>query len=911
MEHTGRIADSNGLVADLPSYQDATTRPDWLALVAPYLSVREYARLCLVSRRFYDEFAPHPKWLLRFVEHAAGVRTATRSNFVRSCDTRPFFAGADDAVSQHAGAGGTIALSAVLFSITCNFRRLRCIFLDGHPHLEPEPIVSSLTSDRLPPFEPPLLLSIARCQVDLPSSFFATPYLRNLVYLDVSDMPGSLKYALAQRTLSPANLPALRILKAQGREMDTVTATLLFKAFWEQLWSVDLSQNKFTDDVLNDMHQFSFPSLTSRGDYFAIEGRLSYCEGGSTSFGKFYAVSDSEWSATFSHPHRHAADAPPYFPPAEDGSRPTITPRLNGRVKIRSDSPDAIKAIFSGNAGSHGPSLESVQGLDICRGHQGITHLYLNGNNISAAGLARMIRSSPGQLQRLECDSISFKLPEAAPPSWLSRARLSGTLGWAHVFRPVFSANLQVLRIHHSLVTQLLSLELDGLSPLANLWVAETQLLPRAELAYPEAFVPDMNPRLQSLVLTRIPRYSAGPLVDKLIGFLKLASVQERAIQDVRTAGRHGPVTLLGLRHIRLEFEPDPREELGNDSDSGFDFDAAAVMDDAAGGFSFFGESAWSSLNSTAAKPSSAAAAAVEKLTLVPAPHNVSRPGLEQQPDPEPSNSNTSSSSTSSTTPQSARPPPQSPHPPAYSHANPTPSTETPASPGETETQPDTEARQHHTWTWNALQQSAQVWIGSCSAADSTSSTSSTDSTDSARSGKGKRTAQGKEISNSNETSAAAAAATVVQEYTRLVRTYPRLCSDPVPASPCHVAAGVPRGEYLFSAAWGSILCPPPVSGAADTRNNSFGGSSSGHGSKNSRTGLRKPTRTELRGMRDVVAAIKAYRKQTRGAYDAAKKEAQDKGEEVKLGEPHFHWGGRLEVEVDGGGVYHQSRYWR
>jgi hypothetical protein len=58
MEHTGRIVDSNGMVVDLPSYQDATARPDWLALVAPYLSVREYARLCLVSQRFYHEFAP-------------------------------------------------------------------------------------------------------------------------------------------------------------------------------------------------------------------------------------------------------------------------------------------------------------------------------------------------------------------------------------------------------------------------------------------------------------------------------------------------------------------------------------------------------------------------------------------------------------------------------------------------------------------------------------------------------------------------------------------------------------------------------------------------------------------------------------------------------------------------------------
>lgn len=54
---TGPFAEDAG-TAYLPSYQDATTRPDWLALVAPYVPVREYARLCLVCRRFYRQFAP-------------------------------------------------------------------------------------------------------------------------------------------------------------------------------------------------------------------------------------------------------------------------------------------------------------------------------------------------------------------------------------------------------------------------------------------------------------------------------------------------------------------------------------------------------------------------------------------------------------------------------------------------------------------------------------------------------------------------------------------------------------------------------------------------------------------------------------------------------------------------------------
>ena len=56
MERSRRPPD-NGVV-DLPSYQEATKRPDWLELVALHVPIQEYARLCLVSKRFYHQFAP-------------------------------------------------------------------------------------------------------------------------------------------------------------------------------------------------------------------------------------------------------------------------------------------------------------------------------------------------------------------------------------------------------------------------------------------------------------------------------------------------------------------------------------------------------------------------------------------------------------------------------------------------------------------------------------------------------------------------------------------------------------------------------------------------------------------------------------------------------------------------------------
>lgn len=45
-------------MAALPSYHEATARPDWLALAAPYVAWADLASLCLVCRRAWALFAP-------------------------------------------------------------------------------------------------------------------------------------------------------------------------------------------------------------------------------------------------------------------------------------------------------------------------------------------------------------------------------------------------------------------------------------------------------------------------------------------------------------------------------------------------------------------------------------------------------------------------------------------------------------------------------------------------------------------------------------------------------------------------------------------------------------------------------------------------------------------------------------
>ncbi len=206
---------------------------------------------------------------------------------------------------------------------------------------------------------------------------------------------------------------------------------------------------------------------------------------------------------------------------------------------------------------------------------------------------------------------------DALPGTWLPKSvQVHGVFGLSHLFRPVISSNLRSLRIHHSLVTQIPTLAAPNLTALARIWLAETYLRESAELAFPQAFVPDMNPRIRSLTLTGLPRYSMGPLIRKILAFLDLVHKQEQDIARATGPSRRSPHVLSGLRHFRLDFDRDLYHELGlQTATSNIDVDARALMTPAADEFSFFSAS-WdspgpgSSNDSTivaTSKPSSAA----------------------------------------------------------------------------------------------------------------------------------------------------------------------------------------------------------------------------------------------------------------------------------------------------------------
>ncbi|KAF7551530.1 hypothetical protein G7Z17_g4938 [Cylindrodendrum hubeiense] len=576
-------------MASLPSYHEATARPDWLHLVAPFVTPRDYPALCLVDTRFWHVFAPR-LWLnVLLAARQAGLQSgdAWWFNFVfvqlerTEPKTRALVCVLD--ARQFAKDSYHFASDQQERSLNQSFKRalallpnVTCLLLDGHADLDPG---SFLVADGLEtPGQRLRLLSIAGYPSPLPTTFFSFPSLIGLVYLDISGIPGSI-----WPMIQPSLLTDLRILKIRDREVDDVAFNALAHCFGIRLWSLDISKNRLTDAIIGTLSTKCFRVSILRSDaYFRVEGKLELAHTGTPDYGVFVFVDESEWSGSFSHPERYLVDAPMYMADAESGPQEYQAFRSDGQSRMKSDSADDVHRAFSGQD----PHL-SVESYRDCLG---LTHLNLSNNQISAAGIEKVLRNSNGHLEELACDCMPLVIiPKTHSRIWPKSAMLYGILNAAHFLRPVFSSNLRTLRLHHSVVTQIPTLEMEGLSKFSRLHLAETSILSRSEQAYAHSFVPDMNPRLTSLTLTRIPRRSSGPLIAKLVHFLKLLSIQERVIYDANaiTTSWRGSGILDGLRHLRLEFEPDGREE---SFDTVEHLDAEELMNTGDQGFSFFSD---------------------------------------------------------------------------------------------------------------------------------------------------------------------------------------------------------------------------------------------------------------------------------------------------------------------------------
>lgn len=443
---------------------------------------------------------------------------------------------------------------------------LNCILIDGHADLDPSESFAEVGHQIQ-------LLSMAGCPVSLSIKFINT--LRGIVYLDLSYTSGSLRHLFQDDVL-----PELRVLKIQGKEVDDTIIENLTARFGTRLWSLDLINNKLTDQALDSIWAHCLWPANLRSDTnFDVEGKLEF---GCTTpdFGTWTRIVESDWSASFSHPNRHFVDAPLYDL-HDTLPQECVSKRLDGKFPIKSDAADAVCRGLQGEDPYFPPASFQAS--------QGLTHLNLSGNRVSSLGIMKLLTLCRGRLEHFSCDSMMLVPPlkgTMASVWWPKAAKLYGFYA-THTLRPVLSSNLRVVKLHHSVVTQIPTLELEGFSSMACLHIAENILLPRAEMAFPEPFVPDMNPRVTSLTLTHVPRRSSGPLINRLVSFLKLLSTQERALFDL--SSRRGPSVLAGLRHFRLEFEQDAYE---SDAYIAGEIDAKQLLNSGDKGFSFFDDEA-------------------------------------------------------------------------------------------------------------------------------------------------------------------------------------------------------------------------------------------------------------------------------------------------------------------------------
>ncbi|KAL7926424.1 hypothetical protein ACQKWADRAFT_318340 [Trichoderma austrokoningii] len=537
----------------LPSYQQATSRGDWLQLAAPCIAFTDYPSLCCVNRHFWSVFAPliwkdpgaasgclgwredsdAVSWWAEFIECKLDSLTARTRALVRVLDARAtagefrlYLGLTEDAVIRALGL----------------LPNLQSVLLDNNPSLE---LRFQRSNTALNGQLKMSLLSIKDCPNGVPIGLIKNYALRGLVFLDVSGIA-----SVTPQLLEPVYLPELRILKLCRQGINSTAFAGFSAVLGHRVWSLDLSNNKLTDDAFQHKLNAMFLNNDLRSDARSqTEGSLEKLPVSTRSHGQFFMLHETAQSILFVPDDRYLADTPPYTAP---NATDNVMTRSDGSIPVRLDTADGVSRLLS---------LHDAIDTAYHVRNPGLTHLHLSGNQFSAFAIERMLRESHGQLEHFDCDSMRLFPPSAVKghlrPS--NAMQLDGFSGMSHIFRPVWSSNLRSLRIHHSLVTNIPSLRCSRYSSLECAYLAEMQIHARLDLAYPLAFVPDMNPRLESLTLTCVPRHSFGPLIQILISFLQQLGLQESHVMETNKAeaSRPGkPLRLVrGLRILTLEME--------------------------------------------------------------------------------------------------------------------------------------------------------------------------------------------------------------------------------------------------------------------------------------------------------------------------------------------------------------------
>lgn len=300
------------------------------------------------------------------------------------------------------------------------FPNLRFLILDGLREQDEQSLeAESLVQSAIPPMQ--ILLSYHRVGTLDSSNIFLNRTMSEVMYLDVSY---TYRGEAWTKTFREADTTNMRIAKLRGlRLTDTEFPKALLTRGGLRIWSLDLRDNFLRDPLLQDLHQFGFPSFDA-----ALQRRDA-----------IVTASDEdlyEPARFYCQEQAHELDAP-----------------FNTLVNMRNDTLDGFKAhtVACGNLIAE-PS-RSLSFEDPYIQVTGLTHLYLGGNKFTWQGIRSLLSNFTTRLQVLDAGSplivntgefahltlphsITFAVPNCA--SLLHRR--SGT-------------RIQRLRIHHSLVT--------------------------------------------------------------------------------------------------------------------------------------------------------------------------------------------------------------------------------------------------------------------------------------------------------------------------------------------------------------------------------------------------------------------------------------------------------------------------
>lgn len=388
----------------------------------------------------------------------------------------------------------------------------------------------------------PVLLSAANCSNLESAAITSRSWSNNLLYLDVS---GTCKQRFRE-LFTREDLPNLRILKIRNLRLTTVELTPILKKLGLRVFSLDVRDNLLTDDVIRLLllHNFLDP-YEQRSHLRSVIDQ----DGG--------IPSRTSSSSRCASPERYIEDAPAYSERRDISEEQETSVIDNGRVDLRPDNVDGVMKILKEKDTFHAilDHCFPREGNDLVKA-TGLTNLYLAGNKLSSDALKTLLMGT-NRLQLLDFGSavqghhrFSSRYPNVRPECQPDTVKL---------LVPAISQRLQWLRIHHSIVTHTPTILTVGeyhMSEKRRVNLAEETYAQEELAAWPMQFLPDMNPRIQTLILTSVPWKSLGLVIRSLLKFLRAVAIQESLIAKAQPAepSRRSAQMLPGLRVFRLEF---------------------------------------------------------------------------------------------------------------------------------------------------------------------------------------------------------------------------------------------------------------------------------------------------------------------------------------------------------------------